>query len=571
MSQEIIVVGAGPIGLWLAVQVKLQRPDVTIIFKEKYETYQRTHTLKLEHQSFTGCLQDESGIIQGIAAAIKNNPHMRTDFFESKMLQLATSLGIFIDYERIENIEQDIASKYPECAMIIGADGVRSLVREQAFGPDNAERIPLAYSAQIKYFVSEDHQVSINSLESYSLLKHSNFLSFTSVGQQSEGKTPVTIQHFIDQATFEQISHVNFRKPVKLFSDDVEQQLPPELLRDIKTQLGFRLAAGENILVDSVRLTATELPQQRCKKTVVFKDNRYYVLTGDAALALSFFKGMNAGLQLATQLSKSIADDWDKILQRDNDALNNYSDYYDRFATAAIAAGQRTGSSLFLVNSGIHAMAYVPIQFQYYTNDEIAKYQRYFNVCHQVSQFYLKAHPEVSEEVDVNTLDHFLTEQLTALPSLVNKVQQLAESYHDNVELQTALRALANIKTQSMSRHEKAYYVLAMSKTCDLLDEPTPDKYEQYIQFHESLKTAAPSLFQVLGAIFEVVMGVAAVVLGIALIITSPASALIGAPVAVAGALLTGHGLFQVSRNITAESEVYQAVHHVAELIPTPQ
>ena len=48
MSNEIVFVGAGPIGLWTAVQIKLQRPDVTIIFKEKKEVYSRLHTLFLD-------------------------------------------------------------------------------------------------------------------------------------------------------------------------------------------------------------------------------------------------------------------------------------------------------------------------------------------------------------------------------------------------------------------------------------------------------------------------------------------------------------------------------------------
>lgn len=572
MSQEIIIVGAGPIGLWLAVQVKLQRPNITIVFKEKYYEYQRTHTMKLEHKSFAGCLEDDGGIIKGIKAQVKKNPHIRTDVLESKMLDLAKSLGITVDYEKVADVEKDIAQKYPECAMIIGADGVRSLVREQVFGADNAERTPLAYSAQIKYFVKEDTSVADSALQAYPLLKHSNFLSFTSVGKKHAGKTPVTVQHFIDKATYEKIKGFGFTKPVKLFSDDVETKLPAQLLQDVKTQVGFRLANKEDVLVDSVQLTATELPQQRCKKTIAFQNGRYYALTGDAALALSFFKGMNAGLKLATQFSKSIVLDWDKILERDPTALTSYETYYDTFAKSAIQSGEKTGSTLSLLDSTIHVLANTPFQLHYYTNNDILKYRRHFDALHQVSQFYLTVYPDEASTTSVQSLKDFLKEQLIpSLPVLRANVQKAAEKYKDDPKMHAALKTLSEIKTEKLDLHEKAYFALAMSKTCDLLEAPTEDKYTKYTQFIVGIKSAKPGLYHLLGAILEVVAGVVAVALGIAaLVISVGASAPFSAPVIVAGTLLASHGVFQLSRNMAGESETYQAVQSIGGMLNKP-
>ena len=561
MSNEIVFVGAGPIGLWTAVQIKLQRPDIIIVLKEKHHEYKRSHTLRLEHESFQSCVKDDGGVINKIIEELKKNPHIRTDLLEIDLLNLALSLGITIDYNTITNVEQDILQEYPGAAMIIGADGVRSAVRDQIYGPDNAEKTPLAYSAQIKYLVKENTPVSGSSLQIYPLLKQLNFLSFVNVGRKINGKTPVTIQHIIDKSTYDQIQHISFNNAVKLFSDDVESQFPVKLLQDIKTHVGFRLANQEDIIVDTVKLTATELPQQRCKKTITMHKGRYYGLIGDAALALSFFRGMNAGLQLSTQFSKSIVQDWEKIIARDETALASYESYYHAFATAALKSGRQKQSSIRAFDLSVHAIASTPVQLNYFTNEDIATFQRRFEALHKLSQFYLAAHPAVpGVEPSVNSvqsLETWLSEQLIAgLPLLYRKLSHLARTMPADSDQCKALHKLINIKTEALTLYGKAYLALTMSKTHDLLENPTAEQYEAYAQFAGGLKTASPDLYQMLSGILEVIMGIVSIVLGVTVISTG---ALVSTPVIV-GALLVGHGLFQLQKNMAGDSDTFKAV-----------
>jgi 2-polyprenyl-6-methoxyphenol hydroxylase-like FAD-dependent oxidoreductase len=49
--KNIVIVGGGPVGLWTAIQLKRRRPDLEIRIYERYETYQRSHVLRLEHLS----------------------------------------------------------------------------------------------------------------------------------------------------------------------------------------------------------------------------------------------------------------------------------------------------------------------------------------------------------------------------------------------------------------------------------------------------------------------------------------------------------------------------------------
>jgi len=571
MANEIVIVGAGPIGLWLALQIQLRRrerqlPDLDIVFEEKYPEYQRTHTLNLEYASFENAILDDTGVIKRMKDAVKAKPHIRTDYMETELLALVRSLGMTIHYRTVTNVDEDILTAYPNAAMIIGADGVRSMVRETVFGPDNAVRTPLAYSAQIKYMVNEDTCVSNSSITTYPLLKQSHFLSFVSVGKKRNGETPVTIQHFIDSFTYEKIKHFGFKNPVKLFSDVLEHKLPSKLLQDIKTHVGFRLANKEDILVDTVKLTATELPQQRCKKTIMFHNGRCYGLTGDAALALSFFKGMNSGLKLATHFAKAIVDDWDKIIAHDETALAGYEQYYDDFANKAITNGQKTSTNLKLLDSSVHTLAQTPLQLTYYTNNEIAEFQRRFDLLAQVSQFYLSLHPdepEVTSHVkSVSLLRQFLKQQLIpGLPLLRENVLKAAAQYEDNPKLQAALRKLAAIKTDKLDLYEKAYLALAMSKTCAFLETPSAENHAEFTRFIAGMKTPTPSFYQMLSCVLEIVIGAVGLSLGAAFLIPSVG---LSAPALVAGALLVGHGIFQLRKNTRGDSDTYKTTYDIA-------
>ncbi|HRE30351.1 MAG TPA: hypothetical protein PLD88_00115, partial [Candidatus Berkiella sp.] len=49
---DVIVVGAGPVGLWSAIQLKLYNPTLNILMLEKHSEYQRSHTVKIDSESF---------------------------------------------------------------------------------------------------------------------------------------------------------------------------------------------------------------------------------------------------------------------------------------------------------------------------------------------------------------------------------------------------------------------------------------------------------------------------------------------------------------------------------------
>ena len=575
MTQEIVFVGAGPIGLWTAIQIKLKNPTIDIVFKEKKEVYTRTHTLLLQPGSFAGCLKDETGIIQGIIAQLKTNPHIRTDLLEESFRALALQLGIKIDIQAVSDIEKDILNDYPDAALIVGSDGVRSNVRTQIFGKENTVREELAYTAQIKYFVHGNALSASKILQDFPLLKQSAYLSSINIGKQHEGKTPVTIQMKIDKATYEQIrAKTTYGKPIQLFADHIEEQLPAKLLNDIKTQLGFRLSNHENIIVDDVKLTTTELPQQRCKQVTKLANGRYHAIIGDAALALSYFKGMNKGLQLATRFAQTVSDNWDKIITKDEDAFAQYEQKYQEFSTQCFKKGHATNNVIKAVQSAVSFSKYSPFQVLYFHNNEIADFHRYFDIIHQTSQFYMDANLGNPDALATSqSIKDWLAEQMpVGLPILKNNLVREASKHKSNPTLYKALTELTNIDSAQLDFYEKAYLGLAFSKTRTLLESPTPENYENYIRFANHIKAKNTGFTLMLSGILQCIAGAAALAFSILATIASGGMA---APLIGVSLLLTAHGIYKLlphkNELCTIQKKVTTIVQENANLLLNPE
>lgn len=582
MPNEVVFVGAGPIGLWTAIQIKLQRPETDIVFKEKKEEYTRSHTLLLKPTSFVGCLEDDTGVIRSIIQQLEENPHIRTNDLEQRLKALAIGLGIRIDTHAVESIERDVLVDHPEAAMVIGSDGVRSKVHAEIFGDEvntdgaNTQRVALAYAAQIKYSVNGAVAQDSALFQTYPLLKHSNHLASVNVGKLKDGKTPITIQFVIDKDTYDQISHATYARPIRLLADSVEEQVPPALLKDVKTYIGYRLKNGEDIIVSDINLTASELPQQRRRKVTTLESGRYYGVIGDAALALSYFKGMNRGLQLATKFSQAIVTNWDRIVARDVTAFDDYEQQYDQFATAAFRDGLDTNRSIRKITSAIQTSAVLPFQVIYFDNNTIADFHRCFDIYNQACQFYIRG--QISEadaegrETEIvprvpsaQNIREWVEGQWTAgFTHLRDSLLVRVEEQVDNPRLHKALMDLVALSTTATDFYEKVNVGLAFSKIKTLLEEPTPQNYQACVKFAERLKSVGSNFSLTMSSLLELIVGIVAITFGIvAMVSTGGAAAPYSVPLVSAGALLAGHGLYKLQKNLQGQSPIYKAVEAV--------
>jgi cation diffusion facilitator CzcD-associated flavoprotein CzcO len=74
---RIVIVGAGPIGLWTALQIKDKLPEEEITILEKNELYERRHHLRIEASSVPSVSPDSK--IYDIVSFLKETRSPRTN------------------------------------------------------------------------------------------------------------------------------------------------------------------------------------------------------------------------------------------------------------------------------------------------------------------------------------------------------------------------------------------------------------------------------------------------------------------------------------------------------------
>ncbi len=89
-ARTVVIVGAGPVGLWVAVQLKFHLPHWSVCCYEKHEVYQRHHALRLSEETFENLMPFAQ--LELLVRAW--TPRSRTSAIESGLSALALSLGV---------------------------------------------------------------------------------------------------------------------------------------------------------------------------------------------------------------------------------------------------------------------------------------------------------------------------------------------------------------------------------------------------------------------------------------------------------------------------------------------
>jgi 2-polyprenyl-6-methoxyphenol hydroxylase-like FAD-dependent oxidoreductase len=304
-SPDVVFVGAGPVGLFAAIQTKLLCPTLNIRLYEKYEQYQREHVLHIDKRSYKGTPPDQR-FQEMLSELVDNVP---TKMIEERFLAFARELGIEIQYQPILDT-QKLAKDHPDTQIIVGSDGSHSLVRKEVFGDKKKIEENLQYIAEIKYKIhgkSRPMRFQMEFLPTLSLVEH--FVS-EHVGKEVDGQSQVSIRFFVDQQTFEEMQElgVNFKNPLKLArATEIETPGIKKLTTSIQKWLIARAdLIGDKQIELSERITAINLPVYRCERFALQHAGKSWFLVGDAALGVPYFRALNAGLLSATKLARAI-------------------------------------------------------------------------------------------------------------------------------------------------------------------------------------------------------------------------------------------------------------------------
>lgn len=315
-----LIVGAGPSGLLNAIGLLHKNPGKKVLILEKRETYSRNHVVRFNHRKFGEYIKAIEGEnipeLMTLYSRMKKSSAIRIRELEEILKKIAEDKGAHIQYSEVTE-HTDIYQEYPNIKLLLGCDGTHSVISDKIFGQDNQEKHSFDYVLQVRFEVRGPgvEKVDLPTWPAY--LQAYGLAGEEIIGKTVDGITPITMQIMIPKEEFEALKpHATSKDPIKPFDDEEPklEHVPAEIMKKVKGYLGFRLAhytkhnSGEQIDMSEVRLSVNEAPATRAKSVMKFEkidDEREVcvMLSGDAALGLSYFKGVNASLE---NLSKSL-------------------------------------------------------------------------------------------------------------------------------------------------------------------------------------------------------------------------------------------------------------------------
>ncbi len=309
---DVAIVGAGPVGLWTAIQIKKNHPACRVTMFERHREYVRSHVLRLDHLSIllygsrTRNDREREFFLElvggeGVLNAAKS-VFVRTNALEAALRRYALDLGVSIKHQMVDSPE-DIEKQIPGALAYIAADGAHSRMRKALLGENNVFTRDLQRVVEIKYESSGTSRNLDFVKEGYKTQKLLSFMTFEYVGRTKEGVTPVTLRMFLDKNTYDSIPAATFKAPLPLDHGG----LPQKLTADLQTYLNVRRdLAGEEYVPQSGKLTKLVLSSYRSRRFAVNHSGNRWYLVGDAAMGVPYFRALNSGLLAGSLLARVV-------------------------------------------------------------------------------------------------------------------------------------------------------------------------------------------------------------------------------------------------------------------------
>mmetsp|Transcript_25699 Transcript_25699/g.45039 ORF Transcript_25699/g.45039 Transcript_25699/m.45039 type:complete len:423 (+) Transcript_25699:1854-3122(+) len=376
-SAKVVIIGAGPVGLWLAIQLKLHDPYISIAVLEKHTTYQRSHVLRLSEDSYRDSVLD-----QRLKDMIRNwGKVVRTNVMEGDMLDYALELGVYVEQFEF-TLDTNLEATFREAQVFIGADGYHSTCRQSFF----REIVPsfhetIQHTLLLKYEVFGRTRPLKKLTEIYPTLKVLDQVFVTEyVGEYNEltNRTPVTLQMIICDTDFEQLHHTGMRN-VMTFDDFAS--FPSNLQRSIKVWINVRAKQCQDTPVQcSERINCLPLHIYKSKHVAMEANLKCYFIVGDAAFAVPYFRALNNGLLCATQLAKAVYAFTNGIISCE-DTCQTYSRYVDKLSSKEFKKAKSKRRSISTVNFFTSISSVVPWQINRWSGSNIKKFNLLPEFC----------------------------------------------------------------------------------------------------------------------------------------------------------------------------------------------
>lgn len=398
---EIVIVGGGPVGLCTAIQLREEKKDIPILIIEKNIKYLRFQRLKLDITLIKN-KQLRNKIIEKGKKLDDHHIEIPIQDLENCLVDHAKKLGIEISYKQFlteeqyqqklkehkaidchalqEELKQEIIvgidsikKNYPQCKIVIGADGSRSAVRETIVdekADDSVSKTDLRNMIELKYQVKgkAEKLSTITFYLTQALLD--GFLCSESISYNKEKDTSeITLRFLVDSETYNDslLKGVNVKNLLPLHRHNI----PAKLYRAINQWLNTR--DDHDVIIESPTLNKTKLSIYTSKKYAGEVRDLPVLLIGDASCGFPFMNGLNLGIKNSKKLTDLISAEWHHIKKDEHTVFERLIKSY----TEKTAETYQQGSSIVAKANRKIDYQESSVQLTYYSTFPIKGSMRY--------------------------------------------------------------------------------------------------------------------------------------------------------------------------------------------------
>jgi len=342
--------GAGPNGLWAALQLKAKNPHAQIEIFEKRTNYARNHTVNINDNCFLSLDSFHNPVItEGLSILreqIKaSHGNISCNIFEATLKNIAQEAGIEIhtgdQYEVVAISDDKIwvkgskNSPVPiEYDVLVCADGSHSKARKALMkmseNTDNQEATinfshlsdidedsefsqnkKLQYRARVKYIVHGETRRLLSSWLDFFRSVYASFKVMLSpvsevIGELDDNnQREVMIDFFISKTEYNSLKGYSLKKA----ADFNTKTMAPSLKRKIQNwQAIKRKCCNETRIVGSETITPYYLSFFHAKKVYhMTSKGKFFCIIGDSATSLPLYRSLNNYLVISAELGKKLA------------------------------------------------------------------------------------------------------------------------------------------------------------------------------------------------------------------------------------------------------------------------
>jgi len=359
-TPDVIFIGAGPVGLWTAIQTKLLEPKLHILMFEKHPQYQRSHPLKMSMTSFWNTINDTE--FQRLIYSMLGKK-ISTNDIEQSLLTFATKIGIQILHSHIDNPMSFINTYYPKVKVVVGSDGSHSIVRKTIFGDKFAYNYNLKYIADFRYTINSVTDDSKQRKKKKKLQKHNDDdcndehdrqydndydKEYECVTKNKDNVTEITTRCFMSEIEYNKLKHGNNGMKATFKDPATYNEQFVNLVPEVCAKFTNKVTKQKHTITSPITVTATHLDVYKCEKVVMTDANgRYWLLVGDAAFAVPYFRALNDGLLAGSLVARKIVE-----------TISPYTNIYNFLPMRLANNIYRTTKALFISSDPIYEYQY---------------------------------------------------------------------------------------------------------------------------------------------------------------------------------------------------------------------